>query len=75
MNPDYIGYNVNLHKLTGTVPGTWEWGDGTPLSYNRWGSTQPNYIHAKTVVLLLPDIQFNDVPDTLVTSFICEKNV
>ena len=58
------------------MPGTWEWPDGTTLSYSAWGSGQPsNAADRKAMIrLALPSMGYNDMPTDYVTNPICEIN-
>ena len=73
----YMGYWVALNEMTGTLPGTWKWEDGTLLSYNQWATKQPNSAGDRNVILWLtpPTFGFNDRKASLTFNIICEKHV
>ena len=70
----FSGYFVDLQEKEGVVPGRWEWGDGTPLTYDEWKQGEPNYVFEPNAIIEVPDIKFLDVQPIVLFSVICEKH-
>ena len=71
--PAGAAYFIDLIETTQTVPGSWEWGDGTQLNYDKWGNGQPDQ-QLSTVTILRQDLKFGDRhPSDDMFNFICEK--
>ena len=67
------GYHIGLHELTRTVPGEWQWLDGTPLTYDKWQPGQPKYGAEWAAMLYKQDLLMGDVRPTYpLVPFICE---
>ena len=69
-------YWIDLRELTSSVPGTWEWGDGTPLHYpstDPWIPGEPNKASYVRAALSKSTTRLSDTPSTSTKHFICEK--
>ena len=63
------GYVMALHK---TVTNVWQWGDGTPLTYNPWAPGQPDCVPCTEAFLRRLDWKISDREDGQRYNFICE---
>ena len=69
-------YWMDLFETTNTVPGTWEWGDGTPLAYpntDPWLPGEPGQATSDHAALSKADTLLYDTVLTSSRHFICEK--
>ena len=66
-------YWTDLQETTGSVPGTWQWGDGTLLTYDLWIPGQPSHASDVTATLRKSDGVMNDISASYSFNFICEK--
>ena len=67
-------YWTDLRETSGTVPGTWEWGDGTPLHYpstDPWSPGEPSSAQSDRAALY--NKRLYDLYPTTYRNFICEK--
>ncbi|XP_042371614.1 CD209 antigen-like protein E [Plectropomus leopardus] len=61
------------------VEGTWKWIDGTPLTFTRWGETQPDngggdpQYGEEDCAHIRPDTYWNDLSCETSMQWICEK--
>ena len=69
-------YWTDLLETTKSVPGTWEWGDGTPLHYpstDPWYPDKSQTASYLRAVLRKRDTFLRDLPSSMDRHFICEK--
>ena len=66
-------YWTDLRELTSTTPGTWVWGDGSPLNYHKWQSHQPSTDSELRAYLDKGDTRLYDFDANAGFHFICEK--
>ena len=68
-------YWTDLRDTSRTVPGVWEWGDGTELSYQKWLTNQPNNANDDRGAMHKFNSLFNDGSPSFPAHCICEKEI
>ena len=66
-------YWTDLRETTGSVPGSWEWGDGTSLNYNQWRHGEPSSSTERRAILYKVTTLLWDTTQTSNRHVICEK--
>ena len=67
-------YYTDLRKTSDDLPGTWLWGDGTLLDYDKWKEGYPKDVE-KTKTKFLKETQLmEDSSGNAPYHFICEKS-
>ena len=66
-------YWTDAREITGSVPGTWVWGDGTLLNYDPWRPNDPNAAADTRAVITKYDVLMRDRSDFGSNHFICKR--
>ena len=66
-------YYIDLKKTIDDLPGTWKWGDGTSLNYDRWDDEQPDDLIKKEACIKKTSQLMRDSAGDKHYHFICEK--
>ena len=64
---------TDAREIEGKVPGTWIWGDNTPLNYNPWRDGEPNLASQRRAVIKAPLGKMVDIDYIQQKSVLCEK--
>ena len=66
-------YWTDLREISNSVPGVWQWADGSDLAYNLWNPGQPNRAHHDRGAIKKETGLLDDDPTYVSFNFICEK--
>ena len=69
-NTDF--YHIDITRIANGKPGTWQWGDGTILDYDRWAPENPRMIDRKKMRLAKYDQLMSDTSGAYDYHYICE---
>ena len=65
-------YLTDITRIVDGKPGTWQWGDGTILDYDRWGPNNPYKSDRKKMRFAKYSRLMYDTSGTFPYHFICE---
>lgn len=55
--------------------GTFQWSDGSAVTFKKWGNNRPNALHKlQDCVKAMPNSRWNDASCGTQLYFVCEKN-
>ncbi len=63
----WMGFNDRVAE------GTWVWSDGSPVTFTRWGSGEPNNSGDEDCAQFRPDAYWNDVQCGSSLPFVCKR--
>ena len=65
-------YLTDMTRIVDGKPGTWQWGDGTILDYDRWGPNYPSSSDWKRMRFAKHNQLMSDTNGNFPYHFVCE---